>query len=123
VIWPREQYPKTAGGRRTAPSVVQLGAEALGDLVQPALVTLDLVGQSDHFLEVGVGALGIGINGTLQVVEALINLVEALRHLAEALLHVAEQVLECGLHRLGILPRQRQRRKPYMLLRYWPPTS
>jgi len=91
--------------------------------VQPALVTLDLVGQSDHFLEVGISALGVGINGALQVAQALMDLVEALRHLVKALLHVAEQVLECGLHRLSILSLQRQRRNPYMLLLYCPPTS
>jgi hypothetical protein len=108
---------------KLARRLVELHANTLGDLVQLALVTLDPLGQSDQFLEVGVRSLCEGVKGGLELVDTLVYLIKAPRDLFKALPQIAEQVLGCGLHRPTILPGRWHTRKSYTLFLYCPPTS
>ncbi len=64
-----------------------------------------------------------GLDCSLEAMRAPTDLVEVLRHLDEATLDGAERVLERGPRSAVEFPCRRQGRTPYMLLRYWPPTS
>ncbi len=64
-----------------------------------------------------------GVNCSLEAMRAPTDPVEAPRHLDEAPLHAAGQLIEDGPRSAVMFPCRRQGLTPYMLLRYWPPTS